>query len=105
MFNWITDREPTIKDGDSWGHVLTISSDGNVILDRFNQVKLGTPWMSPPEPPKKPSTRWHVGTHHNVLTDDEFIVIVSGGDTTKESGKERIKIVNIIIDSLNKELP
>jgi hypothetical protein len=101
MSNWITDREPTIKDGDSWGHVLTVGYNGDVIVERFDQVRKGMPWMPTPVPPKRPSTRWHLGSQPNFLTDGTFTVIVSGG----ENKRERDKVVTVILETLNMELP
>jgi hypothetical protein len=101
MVNWITDREPTIKDGDPLGNVLTVSPIGEVITERFNGVVKGMAWMPTPIPPKQPSTRWTYGSQPNFLTDGEYTIIVSGG----ESKKEREKIVSTVIETLNKELP
>lgn len=101
MSNWITDREPTIKDGDPWGNVLTVSPDGEPVVDRFNQVLKGTPWLPIPEPPRKPSTRWTWGSQPNFLTDGEYTVVVSGG----EGKRERDKVVKAVLETLNKELP
>jgi len=101
MVNWITDREPTIKDGDPLGNVLMVSPSGEVITERFNVVVKGMPWMPTPVPPKRPSTRWHLGSQPNFLTDGEFTVIVSGG----ENKRERDKVVTVILETLNMELP
>ncbi len=101
MSNWITDREPTIKDGDTYGHVLTVGHGGDVIVERFNQVTMGTPWMPTPIPPKRPSTRWHLGSQPNFLTDGEFTVVVSGG----EGKRDRDKVVKVVLETLNMELP
>lgn len=101
MVQWITDREPTIKDGDPFGHVLTVGYNGDVIVERFDQVNKGMPWLPTPTPPLKKSTRWTVGTQHNFLTDGEYTVIVSGGETKRE----REKVIEAVLESLNKELP
>ena len=101
MTQWITDREPTIKDGDPYGHVLTISSSGQVITERFNQVTKGMPWLPTPVPPKRPSTRWYYGSQPNFLTDGEYTIVVSGG----EGKRERDKVVKVVLETLNMELP
>ncbi len=101
MSNWITDREPTIKDGDPSGNVLTVDVFNEVIIERFNQVTKGMPWLPMPVPPKKPSTRWTYGTQPNFLTDGEYTIVVSGG----EGKRDRDKIVKAVLETLNMELP
>jgi hypothetical protein len=100
MVNWITDREPTIKDGDPLGNVLTVSPSGEVIIERFNQVVKGMVWLPIPLPPKQKSTRWVVGMQPNLVTDGNIIIVVSGGD----GKRQRDEVVSVIIDSLNEEL-
>lgn len=101
MDKWITDREPTIKDGDPFGHVLTVGYSGDVIVERFDGVNKGTPWLPTPVPPKKPSTRWTYGSQPNFLTDGEYTIVVSGG----EGKRERDKVVKVVLETLNMELP
>jgi hypothetical protein len=101
MNNWITDREPTIKDGDLNGNVITVGYNGDVIIERFNQVNKGMPWLPTPVPPRRPSTRWTYGSQPNFLTDGEYTVIVSGG----EGKRERDKVVKVVLETLNMELP
>jgi hypothetical protein len=100
MSNWITDREPTIEDGDQFGHVLTTSSEGGVIIERFNRIRKGMPWLPTPTPPVKKSLRWSIGTQHNFLTDGVYTVVISGGETKRD----REKIIEVVLDSLNREL-
>jgi hypothetical protein len=101
MTQWITDREPTIKDGDPLGNVLTVGYNGDVIVERFDQVNKGMAWLPTPVPPKRPSTRWYYGSQPNFLTDGEYTVIVSGG----EGKRERDKVVKVVLETLNMELP
>lgn len=101
MINWITDREPTIKDGDSWGNVLTTSPHGEVTVERFDQVIKGMPWSPTPLPPKRPSTRWTYGSRPNFITDGVFTIVVSGG----EDKRHRDKVVKVVLETLNMELP
>jgi hypothetical protein len=101
MTTWITDREPTIKDVDTYGNVLTVSPCGEVILKRFDEVVKGMPWLPTPVPPRKPSTRWSYGSQPNFLTDGEYTIVVSGG----EGKRERDKVVKVVLETLNLELP
>jgi hypothetical protein len=100
MTNWITDREPTIKDGDPFGNVLAVGYGGDVIVERFDQVNKGIPWLPTPVTPKQPSTRWQIGMHPNIITDGNIIIVVSGGD----GKRQRDEVVSTIVQSLNDEL-
>ena len=101
MDNWITDREPTIKDGDPNGNVITVGYNGDIILERFNVITKGMPWLPTPVPPRRPSTRWYYGSQPNFLTDGEYTIVVSGG----EGKRERDKVVKVVLETLNMELP
>jgi hypothetical protein len=78
-----------------------VGYSGDVIVERFDQVNKGMPWLPTPVTPKQPSTRWYYGSQPNFLTDGEYTVIVSGG----EGKRERDKVVKVVLETLNMELP
>ncbi|MFN9952697.1 MAG: hypothetical protein ACK55I_06330, partial [bacterium] len=82
-------------------NVLTVGYNGDVIVERFDQVNKVMPWLPTPVPPRRPSTRWTYGSQPNFLTDGEYSVIVSGG----EGKRERDKVVKVVLETLNMELP
>jgi len=98
---WVRDRKPTIKDGDERGYVLTVEYGTGIVLEKFDQILSGMPWLPLPTPPKKPSTRWSFGSQPNFLTDGEYTVIVSGGNDKRN----RDKVLKVVLESLNMELP
>jgi hypothetical protein len=80
---WITDRLPTNKDANYYGHVWGCSTCGNVFILDYDMVMKGEPWMkiTPPEPYVKPEPeRWMPEIKESYWTIDGMSVIETNWD-------------------------